>query len=198
MKIEGNRIILEWGYVEFGFNELTIVSTVPDPPKVRQASPTGSLGAYSFNLLRPDGSQQELVLIQGKKDERTRGRNDVNYGELSVHITGPGEGDAAQVHVASLHHDYVWLKGISGAYNPPAIELPPAPPPEDWNSPENHMKHLREVHRIEIELGQVMDEDRMNAYLTGRNKNLAEVHDDELVRSGLDHDPCNGLNRIPL
>ena len=81
MSDTGKRIELDWGYVLFGTNELTIVSTVDDPPKLRLASKTGSFGGISFNKLRDTGIQEEHVLIQGGLNEDTsRG------GEIKVHL----------------------------------------------------------------------------------------------------------------
>ena len=56
-------IELPWGRIEFGLNEMSIISTVDDPPKIRLAAPGGCPGAISFNYLRPDGKQEELGMI---------------------------------------------------------------------------------------------------------------------------------------
>lgn len=196
------RINRPWGFVELTNNEVTVTSLVDDPPGFRLHSKSDGLGKVSFSKIGADGRVDEHVLVQGKKDERTRGRDDVPYGELTVHIKGPKRdaNDDGMVPVFQANHDYVWIKGINGNRpTPPAITLPPAPPVEEWTSPANHMKHLREIDRIEQEMGIPMDSGRMNAYLTGRNKNLAEVHDDELRRAGqFRTDPCGGVNRNPL
>jgi hypothetical protein len=66
-------ILMPWGYIEFSNNEVSIISTVNDPPKVRMASAEGgSLGAVSFGVLRTDGRQEEVILIQGKRSEEHR------------------------------------------------------------------------------------------------------------------------------
>mgnify|MGYP001602127755 CR=1 FL=1 len=111
-----DTIYLEWGRIEFSKNEVSLISTVEDPPKVRLAAAAGlSLGAATFNRLRPDGVQEELILIQGKQDERTRGDPTNLAGEITIHINdGRGLGDASMVKVMEIRHDSVWIKGING------------------------------------------------------------------------------------
>lgn len=108
------RIHMAWGYVDIGpTNEVHIVSTVEDPPKVRLAAAAGrSLGAISFNRLRADGQQEEVVLLQGKIDERWP--VDSLVGELRLDLrrpARPGESDDAQmVPIVLCRHDGVtWL-----------------------------------------------------------------------------------------
>ena len=84
------KIDLGYGYIEYGGNEITIASTIDDPPKIRLATPkfgdSVSLGAVTFSRLRPDGEQEEMLIIQGTQDERYR-NNPVDYsGELTIHI----------------------------------------------------------------------------------------------------------------
>lgn len=65
-----------WHTFPFGFvgaigeNEVEIVSTKPDPPKVRLAVEQGqaesNLGAVSFNLRRPDGTHDEYAYVMGR------------------------------------------------------------------------------------------------------------------------------------
>ncbi|MPZ20118.1 MAG: hypothetical protein GEV06_19705 [Luteitalea sp.] len=109
------RIIpLAWGYVEITNNEVSIISTVDDPPKVRMASIAGgSLGALSFGRLRPDGVQEEMVLIQGKQDERARCNPRDLSGEVTVHIRNGNDPDSdrAMTKVFVLRHDGAWLFG---------------------------------------------------------------------------------------
>lgn len=100
-------IYLEWGRVEFGRNEITIVSTVDDPPAVRLAvSRLGSMGKLSFNYLRPDGVQEEMVLIQGVQDERYRGTSDL-IAEFGLNVRQPGANDQAMKRVLTIRHDGV-------------------------------------------------------------------------------------------
>jgi len=53
-----------------GDNEIEIVSTMPDPPKVRlavdAASIESNLGAVSFNARRPDGTHDEIAYVMGR------------------------------------------------------------------------------------------------------------------------------------
>ena len=75
------------GFIHIGGNEVSIVSVDEDPPKLRLASPSGLyLGCISFGRLRPDGRQEELVLISGKQDERTRNDPNNYSGEITISI----------------------------------------------------------------------------------------------------------------
>jgi len=111
MIIEGNRILMPWGYVEIDNNEVSVISTVADPPKLRMAaSEGGSMGALSFGRLRPDGRQEEMVLIQGKQDERYRNNPDNYTGEVTIHVRDhdPALTDDAQMRlVMELRHDTI-------------------------------------------------------------------------------------------
>ncbi len=108
---------MPWGYVELSNNEVSIVSTVPDPPKVRMAAPEGiSLGAMSWGRLRADGHTiDEMVLVQGKQDERTRalGRPYNLAGEFTIHLNDGGDQDANMVPVVQGRWDCVMVKGIN-------------------------------------------------------------------------------------
>ena len=103
---------LDGGYVETGMNEVSIASTVDDPPGlrlgVRRKKGWGrSLGKLSFNAIRPDRVQDECVLIQGKLDERFPDSDLV--GEYIFFLrTPPGGGDEGDmVRVLSLQHDRI-------------------------------------------------------------------------------------------
>lgn len=133
-----NRIDLPWGYIELQNNEVTLASTVEDPPKVRQASPAGGLGALSFNRLRLDGGQDELVLIQGKQREDFRADGEHNLsGELSLHLRNhraPGDEDAQMLRALIVTSDawefyaggrLVLRLDAAGAH--PALPVPTAP-----------------------------------------------------------------------
>lgn len=66
-----NRIDLPWGWIgPYGDNELEVVSTIQDPPKVRLAVDAdkveSNLGSVSFNLRRPDGIHEEYGEIMGR------------------------------------------------------------------------------------------------------------------------------------
>ena len=116
------RIQLPWGYVDFGppgyDNEVLIVSTVDDPPKVRMAAPFGGgLGALSYNRLRQDGRLEEVVLLQGKVDERYRppeqGGTSTNgtelVGELRLDLRRPSRAgdtdDKRMIPIFQMRHD---------------------------------------------------------------------------------------------
>ena len=103
---------LEGGYVDTGLNEVSIVSTVDDPPGLRlgvmrQEGWGRSLGKFSFNSVRPDRVQDECVLIQGKLDERFPFSDLV--GEYIFFLrTPPGGGDEGDmVRVLTLQHDQI-------------------------------------------------------------------------------------------
>lgn len=115
------RVDMPWGYIEIDTNEIRVVSTVEDPPKVRLGSVAGgSLGGVSFDRIRPDGRSVELVLVQGKQDERTRGQSlpAAYAGEITVHINRGGEDDADMRLVATLRYDrvqfHVPVRTVSG------------------------------------------------------------------------------------
>ncbi len=107
------RIDTPWGYIDIGNNEVSVVSTVDDPPKVRLASAAGlSLGAISFNRLREDGAQVETILIQGKQDERTRDLPTTDprsfASELTFHVNSGGQEDSHMRKVFELRSDGLW------------------------------------------------------------------------------------------
>jgi hypothetical protein len=191
--------------LSFGVNELNLRSLIDDPPKYTLESTSPALGAWSARYVLRNGSPVELALVQFKKDERTRGRDDVTYGEWTIHLKGPEtpENPDGMMLVFYAVHDYVWAKWLSPQPYPmpPALNLPPAPPPpaDDWLTAESQAKRRDEIERIQREMAPMpLDDGRVAAYMSGRNRKLAEVHDDELTRAGYDHDPCQGANRIPL
>ena len=103
-----------WGYLAFDTNELLVVSTIEDPPKIRMASPARtdgglSLGAFSFNILRSDGRMIETVLFQGKRDERFRHLPVTNpkalASEFTIHMNNGGDQDANMVRILEARHD---------------------------------------------------------------------------------------------
>lgn len=60
-----------WGWVgTYDDNEIEIVSTISDPPKVRLAvqagKPESNLGSLSFNIRRDDGRHEEYGYIMGR------------------------------------------------------------------------------------------------------------------------------------
>ena len=104
----------DWGYVVFDTNELSIISTIADPPKVRMASPANedgglSLGAFSWNVLRADGRQVETILFQGERDERFRhlpiSDPRALASEFTIHMNRGGQADADMVRILEARHD---------------------------------------------------------------------------------------------
>lgn len=61
------------GRLEFGGNELHIISTVDDPPKVRMAAPTAGMGCISGNRLRADGVGEDEKILLILKDDTQEG-----------------------------------------------------------------------------------------------------------------------------
>ena len=60
-----------WGWLgTVGDNEIEVVSTKSDPPKVRLAveadTVESNLGAVSFNLIQPNGTHQEYGYVMGR------------------------------------------------------------------------------------------------------------------------------------
>jgi len=95
-----------------GDNESTLVSTMDDPPKQRQGVQWQegwgrSLGAQSFNHVRANGIEDEIVLIQGKMDDRYALGPEA-AGEIRWDIKAPGvNNDAAMRGVMNAFHDQI-------------------------------------------------------------------------------------------
>lgn len=117
----GDIIKLEWGRIVVWLNELSIISHVADPPKLRMSAESGgSLGCFSFGRCRPGTNiEDEVVLVQGKIDERfrppadggTSGGGTELVGELRVDLTRPARpgdtDDARMIPVLQLHYDKI-------------------------------------------------------------------------------------------
>lgn len=201
------RIDLPWGYVLFGspgLNEVTIVNTQPgDPPGLRFVSPDGNCGKWSFCVGADPATAVEVCIVQGKTDERTRGRDDLRWGEITFHVKGeplnPADPrDDGQRPVGLLLHDYVWWKGINGdqpvkpwvTLPPPKVPVP-VPPPTDPPpiTPEERAQRVDDVLWARDEFAPMeLDEGKVNAYLQGRSS-LREFHDDNVQRAGT-HNPA--------
>ncbi len=187
------------GQLGFGMNEINLHSLVDDPPKYTLSSSSAALGAWSARYVVKDGSGVELALIQFKKDERTRGRDDILWGEWTVHIKGPERfpGDDGMRLVFLALHDYVWFIGQPGPF-PPQHSFPPPPPePEldEWMSEANVKFHIAQLDAIALEFAEwggpefVPDASTRQAYILGRNRNIKEVHDDMMNRNNGQHSP---------
>lgn len=123
------------GYREFGGNEETLASTIPDPPKQRFAAPSGSFGCLSGNVLRPDGGQNEKVLLIFKPDEDAGG----DGGCYEFFAQRPGtDDDANMIRLLTLNTReavfHVPIRMANGA-PPPAPPQPPPPAPQPAPSP---------------------------------------------------------------
>ena len=104
---------LPHGYFRsIGDNETSLVSTKDDPPKHRQGLKWQegwgrSLGAQSFNHVRPNGTEDEIVLIQGKMDDRFAFGPEA-AGEWRLDIKAPGPNvDANMRGVMNAFHDKI-------------------------------------------------------------------------------------------
>lgn len=86
-----------WGYMNtFDDNEIEIVSTISDPPKVRLAIEDGriesNLGAMSFNIKRQDGRHEEYAIVMGRLRADNR-----NAGALYIGVRGPDNQSCKEV-----------------------------------------------------------------------------------------------------
>jgi hypothetical protein len=89
-----------------GLNEVTLVSTIDDPTKFRQglkwvAGMGRSLGCWCWNFVRPDGVEEEMVLIQGKMTEDREG-NITKGGEFYLGLKAPNTGSTDDAMIDSL------------------------------------------------------------------------------------------------
>jgi len=112
----GRRIDLDWGFIEYGKNEVSIISTVGgegDPPKLRMGSVAGvGYGAHSWNRVI-NGVQREGVLFQGKQDERFRADPTNPAAEFTLHLNnGGGFEDRNMVRVLEIRSDTIELLGV--------------------------------------------------------------------------------------
>lgn len=85
-----------WGYIgSYDDNEVEIVSTIPDPPKVRLAVQAGkvesNLGSVSFNLRRADGRHEEYGYVMGRLTA------DRQQGALYIGLRPRGEQQSREV-----------------------------------------------------------------------------------------------------
>ena len=99
-----------YGVLQFEGNELIVRSLNADPPKVRLEAPEGSLhkGLVTFGTRRQDGRFEEIVLLAGKQDERSRSNPYDFTGEVTISLRkfDPTKPDDQQFHeVALLRHD---------------------------------------------------------------------------------------------
>lgn len=101
------------GRLEFGGNELHVISTIADPPKVRLAAPSGAMGAISGNRLRADGVGEDEKILLILKDDPQEG---YDYFQQQ-----PGTGDDAGMRrLLSMG-----LSGITAAVPMPPVTTVP-------------------------------------------------------------------------
>jgi len=85
-----------WGWIgTYDDNEIEIVSTIPDPPKIRLAVDASkvesNLGGVTFNLRRADGRHEEYGYIMGRLTA------DKRAGSLYVALRHAGEPQSREV-----------------------------------------------------------------------------------------------------
>lgn len=120
---------MPWGYVEtFGDNEIAIVSTKADPPKVRLASTQveSNLGVVSFDIRRADGNLEAYAEITGRLTA------DKQEGALYIALRPRGEQSCREV-----------------LYLDPGVLLSHVPvqaPNVGGNAAPNEMRHLDGIH----------------------------------------------------
>jgi len=108
------QIELPFGRILFAGNEVTLESTIDDPPKWRLACAQGlTLGGFSASRMRPDGVQDEMGVLLFKVDERYRGDPDTRACELVVllHNGNHGSNDRDYVEAVTFRHDGIWAFG---------------------------------------------------------------------------------------
>lgn len=120
MSESGKVFHLDWGRIVVWPNEVSIISHVEDPPKIRMSAEAGgSLGCFSFGRCRPGTNiEDEVVLVQGKIDERFRlpaeggtGNRSELVGELRVDLARPARAgdtdDGRMIPILQLHYDKI-------------------------------------------------------------------------------------------
>lgn len=110
-----------WGWIgSYDDNEIEIVSTIPDPPKVRLAVVEGkvesNLGGVTFNVRRNDGRHEEMGYVMGRLTA------DKQEGAMYVALRPRGEGSSREVlyidpHVA-LFRVPVFAPNLGGSSEP--------------------------------------------------------------------------------
>ena len=135
------QIETEWAYILIGFpgkNGLCVMNkpiAAGDPPEIRFIDPLGASGKWSFCIGDDPATAIELFMFQGKKQERTRGKQ-TSWGEGSMHVRGPrrwegenadGKRDDQMYEVMRILHDMVWVKNLKTSdqfTGYPAIDVP--------------------------------------------------------------------------
>lgn len=209
--------------------EFSVVQ-VDDPSKVRfklvrkNKAETRYIGGFSANIARPDGRGDEIgyTLFSLAEDAEPWSLRS----QFSVYLKRVTWEQPSPALVLTSAYSRELFNGARRIYGVVARSLstlwkfetpedrntgedepvtPPEPPADDWLSPESQAKRAAEIARIRAEFPSLdLDEDRVRKYMSGGNRNLAEVHDDERLRAdpkdehGQSIDPCHGVNRVPL
>jgi hypothetical protein len=112
-----------------GQNEVTLVSVVDDPPKFRLGKLINelwgrALGCLSFNNVRADGSEDELVLVQAKETEVYNNGPKNGGGEIWIGFKEPNSGSTDDAMKTGLvantsgwhFHQPVYAPNLTGEY----------------------------------------------------------------------------------
>ena len=135
----------ETGFRDFTGNEQTIASKIVDPPKERFASPAGSFGCISGNVLRSDGGQDEKVLLILKPDEYAGGQG----GSYEFFAQRPNTvDDANMIKLLTLNtREAIFHVPIRFVTTVPPPPLPiPSPPPPTSGIPEGDFAAIVQVY----------------------------------------------------
>ena len=124
------NINLPGGRIEFGVNEMSVISTVDDPAKVRIGGTRSSVfGCISGDFVRPSGVQEEKILIQMKEDDNHPGQKG---GMVEIHLQRPGTNDDENlVRVLTLTTEYAQFHVPVRGLEP----LNPSAPPNELRAP---------------------------------------------------------------
>src|SRR2546425_976354 len=117
-------INLPWGRIEFGLNEMSIVSTVNDPAKLRiGATECNVFGAISGDYVRPSGVQEQKILIKMAEDDNHPGQRG---GMMEVFLQRPGTSDDENmIRVLTLTTEYAQFHVPVRGLEPQTPGVPP-------------------------------------------------------------------------
>jgi len=123
-------IILPWGRIEFGLNEMSIVSTVDDPAKLRiGATESNVFGCVSGDYVRPSGVHEQKILIKMSEDDNHPGQRG---GMMEVFLQRPGTtDDENMIRALTLTTEYVQFHVPFKGVEPQQ----PAVPPNELRAP---------------------------------------------------------------
>jgi hypothetical protein len=193
----GDYIRLLSGVVSFGVNEMAVRAIGPDASGFGiEGSNIPTIGQVIGRFVDSRGNARAVAQILFKKDERTRYRDDLAWGEFAILIYGPPDptipnDDGARV-IFLATHDYTWIRGFGPPNpDPPAIALPPPPastPPPTLPTDER-AERLLDLAAMRQEFAPIeLDEGAIVSYLAGRST-PAEFHGDLQRRADGQHRP---------